>query len=280
MTAQDRAEELLSKWKFFHVRRVWGSLGDILAANLTLEEVLVGHICPYLTGDPYPTGGGATKQGAIVNPRGFMAVIVYGTNQPVDKTWPPLKSGGRSDVDVANYLEENGHNVSSAVYRVAAIFIETGAYKDARKQILESMTPNFVFMITVIGDSEVDGVYTSAVKPSLESNGLTVARSDEIRRAGLVMASVTEAIAASKFVVADLTNARPNCYYELGYAHALGKTGLLIAKEGSVRHFDVAGYRWNAWKTGVDFRPEFNAEVLGVLRQIAGESVWFPPGTT
>ena len=83
------------------------------------------------------------------------------------------------------------------------------------------------------------------VKPSLRNHGLNVARADEIRRAGLLTETITDAIAASKCVVADLTMARPNSYYEFGYAHALERLSLVIAKEGTERHFNVYTHRWN-----------------------------------
>lgn len=38
------------------------------------------------------------------------------------------------------------------------------------------------------------------------------------------------------FVIADLSGARPSCYYELGIAHSLGKKTFLVAKAGTEIH--------------------------------------------
>jgi hypothetical protein len=258
-------ETELSKWTFFHVQRQWGTLGLTLTTNLSLDSALLEHVCAFLSGTHYPSEGGL-----IVNPLAFLGMAVYGTNRPIDSDWPIPKNKGESDAEIADYLNNNGHNCSTAAYWAALVRIESGAFRDARQLLASTRVPKFVFMITLLGDPEVDSIYESAVKPKLAARGLQVARADEIRRAGLVMDSVTEAIASSRFVVADLTNARPNCYYELGYAHALGKPGILIARANTERHFDVAGYRWLHWKTVANFGPEFEAEVDGVLTQLAG----------
>ncbi len=219
-----------------------------------------------------------TDGGAIANPASFLAMVIYGTSKPIDSDWPPLKDSDRSEGNIVQYLDTNGHKCSSAAFSAAVILIKTGAYKAAQDEIWANLLPNFVFMITTMDEPEVDSIYTTAVKPTLEAHDLRVARADEIHRAGLIMDSVFQAMAASRFVVADLTNARPNSYYELGYAHALGKQGILIAKIGTKRQFDVAGFRWNHWKPGVDFMSEFEAEVEGVLKQIdeAREPTGFP----
>ena len=36
---------------------------------------------------------------------------------------------------------------------------------------------------------------------------------------------------------------RPNVFYELGYAHALGKPTILLAERGRELPFDIRGYR-------------------------------------
>lgn len=72
----------------------------------------------------------------------------------------------------------------------------------------------------------------------------------------------------SRFVVADLTDERQNCYYEVGYAHALGKPVIILAKDGTPRHFDVAANKWNYWTDYTDLKPKFEKELLALLESI------------
>ena len=54
-----------------------------------------------------------------------------------------------------------------------------------------------------------------------------------------IVPAIVSAIRRSAFVIADLTDPRPNVYYELGYANALAKDIVLTAKEGTPLPFDV-----------------------------------------
>lgn len=46
---------------------------------------------------------------------------------------------------------------------------------------------------------------------------------------GFDLAKTIQSIRAADFIIADLTYERPSCYYELGYAHGIGKAVHLIA---------------------------------------------------
>jgi hypothetical protein len=54
-------------------------------------------------------------------------------------------------------------------------------------------------------------------------------------------------IVTSDVIIAEVTPPNQNVFYELGYAHALGKPTILLAeqpKEGGARlPFDISGYR-------------------------------------
>ncbi len=58
---------------------------------------------------------------------------------------------------------------------------------------------------------------------------------------------IKEEIRRARFVVADLTDERPSCYFEVGYAEALGRPVIPIASKESVMspgvktkvHFDI-----------------------------------------
>lgn len=86
--------------------------------------------------------------------------------------------------------------------------------------------------------------YEDGIKKPIEKLGLRCNRYDELRIPGEIYAGIIAQIRTSFIVVADLTGAPLNCYYELGFAHALGwkNNVILLRKAGTKAPFNVIGY--------------------------------------
>jgi hypothetical protein len=68
---------------------------------------------------------------------------------------------------------------------------------------------------------------------------------------GEIMNQVWQDIRRSEVVVADLTDKNPNVFYEMGLAHALGKTTIIIKqKDTPPVPFDLRNYRYFEYDTG------------------------------
>jgi len=65
-----------------------------------------------------------------------------------------------------------------------------------------------------------DQIYNQAIKPSAEESGLECIRGDEERTGGIIHRAMFARLLLCEFVVADLTTANPNVFYELGVRHA------------------------------------------------------------
>lgn len=75
-----------------------------------------------------------------------------------------------------------------------------------------------------------------------EVTGFECIRADDLPNAGDDLRSkIHDAIDNAVFVVGDVSEPRPNIYYEVGYAAARNKPVLLIAREGSEIHTDLHG---------------------------------------
>lgn len=77
-------------------------------------------------------------------------------------------------------------------------------------------------------------VFSKLIKPALESAGLDVLRADEEERAGDIRTDMFQELLIADLVVADLTLANPNVWYELGVRHALRARGVVIVCGGQV----------------------------------------------
>jgi tetratricopeptide (TPR) repeat protein len=67
---------------------------------------------------------------------------------------------------------------------------------------------------------DFDQVYGEAIRPAILAAGLEAIRGDEERTGGIIHIPMFGRLLLSEFVVADLTLANPNVFYELGIRHA------------------------------------------------------------
>jgi hypothetical protein len=63
-------------------------------------------------------------------------------------------------------------------------------------------------------------IYESAIKPAIKDVGLDPLRGDEEKTGGIIHTAMFARLLLAEYVVADLTLANPNVFYELGIRHA------------------------------------------------------------
>lgn len=90
-----------------------------------------------------------------------------------------------------------------------------------------------------------DTLYRDVIKPEAESLEFEIVRVDEIHGPGIILDDIRRQIEAAHVVVAEISRPNPNVFYELGYAHALGKPSVLLVRreQGNAMPFDVRGFR-------------------------------------
>lgn len=107
------------------------------------------------------------------------------------------------------------------------------------------------------------------LSPTISSSRYDAKRADTTGRLGLIDKVYIEWLLKADVVVADLTFANPNVYYELGIRHALSARGaVLIAQKGTVLPFDLrnqAILHYDLWDASsfVEFQQSFREAVLG-----------------
>jgi hypothetical protein len=84
--------------------------------------------------------------------------------------------------------------------------------------------PSRCFVIMPIGREETDRVWAEAYEPTIKASGLDPFRIDKRDDGGLLTQQIVHQIQVSHLLIADLPFARPNCYYELGFAHGVNRS--------------------------------------------------------
>lgn len=105
------------------------------------------------------------------------------------------------------------------------------------------MTEKPVAFVIMPFDAELNEVYSAFIVPTLEEVGYVVRRADDLYSQRNILRDVVESISNSDLIVADLTGLNANVFYELGVAHGLQKSVILLTQNINELPFDLQSYR-------------------------------------
>lgn len=196
-----------------------------------------------------------------------------------------------SSIDIGNtYFDPNGIFTSRALELVSRGYlnfviiqragISNFAFKITNeginlienKENLEKEFPtaegNFAFVIMSFSDNTLlKDCYELAIKPVVNECGYECIRVDEIEHNRRITAKVIECITHAKFIIADLTEQRPNCYYEVGFSHALEKEVIHIIHENEPIHFDVKDYNFIVYPSISELKERLKERIINTIRK-------------
>ena len=89
---------------------------------------------------------------------------------------------------------------------------------------------------------EFEDVYQLGIRESMKSAGYLCERIDEEAFTGSIPEEIKNRIESASLVVADMTNANPNVYLEVGYAWGCDVDTLLLTQDTDDLKFDVQNY--------------------------------------
>ena len=212
-----------------------------------------------------------TKQVVTASRNGVASLFNFGAAEYVtiikskDKLKRPATGKAPVELSDAAFVKANeATNEFVEELRIAAV-----PTKD-RSLIQLALTPpeNKLFVIMKFGDAALDSAYEGVYKPAGLAAGFEkVVRVDEIQDSGNMSQQIVEHIATSRLVIADLSGERPNCYYEAGFAHALGKPIVFCVRQQDTIHFDLAAYRFIVWDTEASLRRKVKARLDSIQEQ-------------
>ncbi len=165
-----------------------------------------------------------------------------GSTLPIDK-WIPLK------------LTVRGSTVELYVHGIKVV----GATRTLRRgqigALLQGDSECAIRNVTVTEDSptcfavmqftdEFNVLYQDVIRPVCESYGYKVVRGDDFYTSGQIIEDVTQSIRSAALIIADVTPDNANVFYEVGFAHAIGKPTILLSDRKRERlPFDISGFR-------------------------------------
>jgi hypothetical protein len=105
------------------------------------------------------------------------------------------------------------------------------------------------FVISPIGEEgsltrkRSNTVLNYLVKPIADSFGYDTVRADQISQPGIITTQIIANIIDSHLIIADLTDANPNVFYELGICHTIRKPYIQLIETGQKLPFDILATR-------------------------------------
>lgn len=224
--------------------------------NRSKEDMISDILVPYVTKQVKLVTKGSRK--AIFNFGTVSYLTILSSENKIKRPKPGAVPQELKDKDFIK-----GHDITEEF--INEIRLISGSF--ASRSFLQHMLTKplkQIFVIMKFNDKEMDSMYEKVIKPSGEEFGYRVIRVDEIQNSGVINQQILELIVKSEVILADLTGERPNCYYEAGFAQALGKEIIFSIKEGENKHFDIQNYRFIQWKNKSDFKKKLRIRLASL----------------
>jgi hypothetical protein len=109
---------------------------------------------------------------------------------------------------------------------------------------------------------DVYGTFRRVCKPL----GYKCERVTEKNAATRILPQILESIKQAAFVIVDLTDLRPNVFYELGYADGLGAKVIVTAKKGTELPFDVKDIPTILWESQEELGEDLGDRIQSVVK--------------
>lgn len=230
--------------------------------NRQKEDIVTDVLLPFVSRQVKP----ATR-------RGTSSLFNFGTVQYITivKTKIQLKRSakGKTPSELSDETFVKNNSVTDEFVDSMRVLKSSEAGRSLIERSLAE-PENKIFVIMKFGDETVDSAYEGVIKPLGEKHGFDVVRIDEIQDSGNISEQILENISSSKLIIAELSGERPNCYYEAGFAHALGKEIIYSINEKDKIHFDLSGYRFLTWRTEAQLRTKLAKRLKAIDEKGSG----------
>lgn len=120
---------------------------------------------------------------------------------------------------------------------------------ESEAQLQMQTKPKLFCFVLMPFTSDFDDVYQIGIKEACDIAGAYCERVDEQIFSERILDRIYNQIAKSDVVIADMTSRNANVFYEVGYAHALGKPTVLLTRNADDIPFDLKHFPHIVYET-------------------------------
>jgi nucleoside 2-deoxyribosyltransferase len=116
---------------------------------------------------------------------------------------------------------------------------------------------------------DFDDIYQLGIKECCNTVGFVAERVDEQIYSETILERIYRQIKVADIVIADMTNRNANVFYEVGYAHALGKPCILLTQNADDIPFDLKHHRHIVYEGSIGtLKERLEGELSWHMQQI------------
>ena len=133
--------------------------------------------------------------------------------------------------------------------------------------------PPLVFVVMQFDGYE--RLYEDVIRPLESTLRLNLRRVDEVEHPGSIIADIEDGIAEADLVIAEITESNANVFYEVGFAYALSKPVVLIAKRSRKKlPFDLLVERCLFYEDSTEALPAVADALKGRVQAGLARTEW------
>jgi hypothetical protein len=129
-----------------------------------------------------------------------------------------------------------------------------------------AVVPNTVFILMSMDrDNDMLEDVCNTIKKACSAFDLEANRIDDLEHSDTITERILRSIRESEYIIADLSGERPNVYYEVGYAHAIGKRPILVRHKATRLHFDLLVHKVPEYANMTDLLSQLRDRLEAIL---------------
>ena len=191
---------------------------------------------------------------------------------------PPPAIGGliMQNIDPFNMPFEEPYGISLIPKIVDMIDQTKGVLRHENSKIkierpvvqAEPIEKGYAFVAMPISPEYDDAL--DSIKESARRCGINAERIDEQESHQRITDRILESINKAEFVIVDLTESRPNVFFEAGYAHGIEKIPIYIARAGTSIEFDLKDYPVIFFESYRELKDRLEKRLRAIKSESAG----------